>query len=59
MPKLNFTIGELKCAFWTWMPKNQQVFAVDFGETEETREETIQYMWQRFVEILQSVEKKP
>ena len=58
MPKLKFVVGEIKCAFWEWMPK-QSILAVDFGSTEETREETIQYMWDRFMKILQSVEKKP
>ena len=56
MPKLLFRIGAIKCAFWEWMPK-QQFFAVDFGSTEETREETINYMWKRFAEVLQSVER--
>lgn len=58
MPKLSYKIAAIKCAFWEWMPK-QQFFAVDFGKTEATREETIGYMWKRFVEILQSVERKP
>ena len=58
MPKLNFRLAEIQCAFKEWMPK-QRILAVDFGENEEEREETIQAMWKRFVEILQSVEKKP
>ena len=54
-----FKKAQLKCAFWEWMPKNQRVFAVDFGETEETREETIEWMWRRFVEVLLSVAERP
>lgn len=59
MPKLSFKLGKIKCAFWEWMPKKQRILAVDFGDTEETREETIEHMWKRFMEILQSVERKP
>ena len=58
MPRLKFSIAELKCAFWKWMPK-QNFFAVDFGDTEETREETINHLWWHFVEILQGIEKQP
>lgn len=56
MPKLSFKLAKIRCAFWEWMPK-QKFFAVDFGSTPETREETMQYMWKRFVKLLQSVEK--
>lgn len=38
------------------MPK-QSFFAVDFGDTEQSREETINHLWWHFVELLQSVEK--
>lgn len=58
MPRLNYKIAELKCAFWKWMPK-QQFFAIDFGENEEEREETVETMWKRFMGILQNVEKSP
>ena len=58
MPKLNYKIAAVRCAFWEWMP-NQRILAVDFGETEEEREETIQNMWKRFMKILQGVEKSP
>lgn len=56
MPKLKFAVAEIQCTFWEWMPK-QNLFAVDFGNTEESREETIRWMWKRFVKILQSVEE--
>ena len=62
MPKLKFPIGAIKCAFKEWMHHlmpNQSVLAIDFGETEEAHEETMDYMWKRFVKILQSVEKSP
>lgn len=49
-----FTKAEIKCAFWEWMPK-QQFFAVDFGENDKEREETIEAMWRRFVDILLNV----
>lgn len=60
MLRPQYKIAEIQCAFWEWMqiPK-QRVFAVDFGETEETRKETIEWMWKRFVEILAAVERKP
>ncbi len=57
MPKLNYKIAAIRCAFREWMPKNQRILAVDFGDTEEEREETIQSMWKRFMKILQSVEE--
>ncbi len=59
MPKLSYKVAKIRCAFWEWMPKNQRILAVDFGETEEEREETIQAMWKRFMKILQGVEKSP
>lgn len=58
MPKLNYKLTQIRCAFWKWMP-SQNLFAVDFGETEETREETIEWMWRHFVDVLQGIEKKP
>ena len=58
MPKLKFSIAEIKCAFWEWMPK-QSVLAIDFGDTEESREETIRYLWQHFFRILSRVERSP
>lgn len=59
MPKCSFRLAEIQCAFWEWMPKNQRILAVDFGENEQEREETILAMWKRFAEILQSIERKP
>lgn len=57
MPNLSYKLAEIRCAFQEWMPQKQRILAVDFGETEETREETINAMWKRFMEILQSVEE--
>ncbi len=59
MPKISYKLAQIRCAFQEWMPKGQRILAVDFGETEEEREETIQHMWKRFMKILQNVERKP
>lgn len=59
--RTDFSVAQVRCAFFNWfdvIAPRQSLFAVDFGETEQSREETINHLWWHFVEILQSVERE-
>jgi hypothetical protein len=61
MRKSEFSKESVKCAFFNWldmmMPNNQQFIALDMGETEEEREETLNKFWRKFTDVLLSVEE--
>ena len=60
MRESRFSKEVVKCAFFNWfdmMIPKQQFLALDMGETEEERNETVKKFWYKFVDVLLSVEE--